>query len=141
MEPIAVEQQVDQPIQKVWDAITVHEQMKQWYFENIPAFEAVVGFTTRFAVQAETREFVHLWKVIEVNKPYKIAYSWKYEGIAGDSVVVFELAENGDGTKVKLTHTVIDPFPTDIPEFARENGVAGWEYFIKVRLNSWISET
>jgi len=31
-------------------------------------------------------------------------------------------------------------FPQDIPEFTRESGKAGWEYFIQQRLPSFLNE-
>ena len=33
--PVIVEQSFDQPIEKVWAAITELDQMIQWFFENI----------------------------------------------------------------------------------------------------------
>ncbi len=40
--------------------------MRKWYFENIPAFKPEVGFETQFNVQSEERNFLHKWKVTEV---------------------------------------------------------------------------
>lgn len=41
---IVVEQLFECPPGGLWEAITDLQQMKQWFFNNIPSFEPVVGF-------------------------------------------------------------------------------------------------
>ncbi len=137
-EPIIVEQTFDTSIDTLWHAITEIEQMRQWYFENIPSFKPEVGFETQFTVQSQGRNFLHLWKVTEVVPMKKITYNWKYEGYPGDSFVVFELFKQNNLTKLKLTHNVQESFPEDIPEFSRESGVAGWTFFIRKSLKGFL---
>lgn len=43
---VIVKQEFKQPIEIVWNAITDVTQMRLWFFDNIPAFEARVGFKT-----------------------------------------------------------------------------------------------
>ena len=140
-DPIVVEQTYDATIGAVWDAITKVEQMVQWYFKEIPSFKPEVGFETRFEVQGEERNFPHVWKVTEVNPQRMIAYSWKYDGYPGDSVVRFELGGQDQLTKLTLTHRVQESFPEDIPEFARESGIAGWTYFIQSSLKKFLEKS
>ncbi len=136
-QPIIVEQVFGVSIDELWNAITEPEQMRQWFFENIEAFEPKVGFETRFVVKNEDRVFPHLWKITEVVPLRKIAYNWKYEGYTGDSFVTFELVEQGENTKLKLVHTITKDFPSNIPEFTRKSCTSGWEYFIKQRLKNY----
>ena len=49
-EPIVVEQAFDASKAAVWKAISEREQMIQWFFDNIPEFQAEVGFETQFDV-------------------------------------------------------------------------------------------
>ena len=133
-EPIIVEQIFDLPVDNVWRAITELEQMKKWYFQNIDSFEPKVGFATQFTVQIEDRIFPHLWQVTEVIPMRKISYQWQFEGYPGRGISTFELTEEGKQTKLKLTFTTSENFPSDIPEFKRESGVAGWNHFIKESL-------
>lgn len=49
--------------------------MRQWFFENIESFKPEVGFETQFNVQAESRNFLHMWKIIEVVPMKKIVYN------------------------------------------------------------------
>lgn len=139
--PIIVEQTYDSPIDTVWKAITEIDQMRQWFFGSIEDFKPEVGFETTFNVESESRDFLHKWRVTEVAPMKRISYAWKYDGIPGDSTVVFELFEEDGRTKLTLTHSVLEGFPTDIPEFSRENGVAGWEYFIQQSLKDYLKKT
>ncbi|RIA09902.1 uncharacterized protein YndB with AHSA1/START domain [Flavobacteriaceae bacterium MAR_2010_72] len=137
--PIFVEQVFNRPIDEVWEAITKPNQMKIWFFENIPDFKAKVGFKTRFNVQAPSRDFMHCWEIIEVIPNHKIVYKWSYEGLAGDSLVIFELVEIQNKTKLILTTKIIDDFDDSIPEFQPESCQNGWNYFIKERLANYLS--
>lgn len=139
--PIVVEQSFDASIETVWRAITEVDQMRQWYFENIPAFEAVVGFETQFEIRNEGRVFPHRWKVTHVVPLKTLEYNWKFDGYPGDSFVVFELFEQDGLTTLRVTARVVESFPEDIPEFTRESGLGGWTYFIKQSLRTFLAET
>ena len=139
-EPIIIEQTFNVSIKTVWSAITEIGQMRQWYFKNIPSFKPEVGFRVQFNVQNEERSFLHMWEVTEVMPENKIAYKWKYENYPGDSVVAFELFEQNNLTTLRLTHHVLESFPDDIPEFARESGVGGWTYFISKCLKEFMEK-
>ena len=136
--PIIAEQSFNIPIEKVWNAITEVEQMRQWYFDNIPDFRPEVGFETRFNVQSNGMDFMHLWKITEVIPQKKIAYSWNYEDYDGDAWVEFELSEKLNGTELTLSCFGIESFSNDIPDFTRESCQAGWDYFIKDSLPKFL---
>lgn len=139
-DPIIIEQTFNSSLENVWDAISVLDKMKQWFFKNIESFEAVEGFETRFIVQVEDRIFPHLWTLTKVIPKKKITYDWRYEGYPGRSIVVFELFEEADKTTLRLTSTLIESFPDNIPEFKRESGVEGWTYFIKKSLKEYLEK-
>jgi uncharacterized protein YndB with AHSA1/START domain len=139
-EPIIVEQTFNASINNVWNSITEIDQMRRWYFENIPLFKPEVGFETQFNVQSQSRNFLHIWKVTAVVPLKKISYNWKYVGYPGDSFVVFELFKQNQLTKLRLTHQVQESFPDDIPEFSRTSCVEGWTYFIKKRLKEFLEK-
>ena len=139
-DPVVVEQSFNVSSEIVWKAITEIDQMHQWYFDNIPAFKPEVGFKTQFNVQSWDRNFMHLWKVIEVVPNKRLVYNWKYESYAGDSNVIFELFEQNNLTTLRLTNQILESFPQDIPEFKRESCVEGWTYFIKNRLKEYLEK-
>ena len=132
--PIIVSSEFNVSAEALWSALTDIDEMKKWYFENIPAFEPVVGFETQFAVQSEERLFTHRWKVMEVVPLKSITYSWEYKEYPGRALVTFELMEERSQIKLKLVNQVLEDFPHDIPEFQRSSCQAGWDYFIGDRL-------
>ncbi len=128
--PLVVEQSINVGVNNVWNALTEVEQMRKWYFENIPGFKAEPGFQTEFNVQSAERNFLHKWKVTEVEPIKMINYSWEFENYPGKSSSKFELFEKNSFTDLKLTVEVHEDFPGDVPEFTWESCKAGWEYFL-----------
>ena len=131
-----IEKIYNAPVEKVWAAITDEEQMRQWYFD-IPGFKAVPGFEFEFYGGPPEKQFRHLGKVtvVEVNK--RLAYTWRYDGYPGESLVTFELfAENGK-TRLRLTHEGLETFPP-MAEFAKENFAGGWTALIGTQLKDYV---
>ena len=72
----------------------------------------------------------------------KLAYSWRYEGFPGNSLVTIELSADGDKTKLKLTHEGLETFfPENNPDFARGNFLQGWTQIIGSSLKSFLEDT
>ena len=137
---IIIKQTFNRSVKDVWKAISDVKQMRLWFFDNIPDFKAQVGFETRFNIKSGDRNFLHLWKIIEVEPLKKIVYNWKYDGYSGDSFVVFELVGQGNKTDLRLTHQVVEDFPRDIPEFSVESCKAGWTFFINQNLKRYLEK-
>lgn len=125
---------------QVWNALTHLKEMKQWYFDNIPKFEPKVGFKTAFLIQNEGRNFTHQWKITEVIPNKKIAYEWTFKEYPGRSITLFELFQQDGQTTLKLTCKTLEHHPTNIPEFKRESGIAGWNYFLGERLKNFLNK-
>jgi len=129
-EPIITERLLNAPVEKVWSAITSKEEMDNWYFK-IDSFKLEVGFTFQFTGEGRKGEtYIHHCEIKEVIPMKKLSYTWRYEGIPGNSLVEFELTPEGDRTKLKLTHTGLETFVTDNPDFAKESFVQGWSEII-----------
>ena len=124
-EPFVIERTYNAPIDKVWKAITDKDDMKQWYFD-IAAFKPEVGFEFEFTGSKDDVNYLHQCKITEVVPGKKLTYSWKYAGFEGMSYVTWELFDEGDKTRLKLTHEGLETFPQNNPDFARENFVQGW---------------
>src|SRR5678816_3857573 len=113
-EPFIIERIYNAPIAAVWNAITDREQMKQWYFD-LDAFTPEVGFEFQFYGEgSQCEKYKHLCKITEVVTRKKLAYSWRYEGYEGNSMVTFELFDEGGKTRLKLTHEGLETFPSDL---------------------------
>lgn len=138
-EPIIIEQTYNAPASKIWQALTDKQQMKQWYFD-VSDFKPEVGFQFQFNGGPEDRVYVHLCTVTEVIANQKLKHSWRYQGYEGNTFVTWELFEEGDQTKVRLTHEGIETFPADNADFAKENFVQGWAYITGTQLKNFVEE-
>ncbi len=135
-EAVVIERTFNAPVGRVWKALTDVEEMRQWYF-NLKQFKAEVGFEFDFVVEHEGTTYHHLCKVTEVIPEKKLAYTWRYKGHEGDSLVTFELFADGDETRLKLTHQGLETFPKTAA-FARKNFEAGWTAIIGSELKQFL---
>ena len=133
---IIVERIFNAPVGRVWTALTDVNEMRQWYFD-LKEFKPEIGFEFEFVVEHEGNAYYHLCKVTEVIPQKKIAYTWRYKGEPGESLVTFELFPDGDNTRLKLTHTGIETFPKT-PAYARENFETGWTTLIDSELRQFV---
>jgi len=138
--PIVVEQLFPAQPDAVWRAITKPDLMRQWYFEPIEDFRPEVGFETQFDIEVNGRIFRHRWKVTEVVPGESITYTWQFDGYPGRGLTEWKLSTTDEGTKLVLTSTGIETFSQDIPEFTRERGQAGWEFFLHERLPDFFKQ-
>ncbi len=135
--PIEIERTFDAPVERVWKAISSADDMKQWYFE-FAEFKPEVGFEFQFWGGTEDKQYLHLCRVTDAVAGKKLAYSWRYDGYEGNSIVTFELSPEGKGTKLRFSHRGIETFPQDDPNFARENFAEGWDEIINKALKGFV---
>jgi uncharacterized protein YndB with AHSA1/START domain len=135
-EAVVVERTLNAPAARVWKALTNVEQMRQWYFD-LKEFKAEVGFEFEFVVEHEGNTYHHLCKVTEVVPQKKIAYTWRYKGEPGDSLVTFELFPESNMTRLRLTHEGLETFPKT-PAYARKNFEAGWTAIVGTELKGFV---
>jgi uncharacterized protein YndB with AHSA1/START domain len=136
---IVIERTFNAPVARVWKALTDVDQMRSWYFD-LKEFKPEVGFEFAFVVEHEGNRYDHRCRVTEVVPEKKIAYTWRYEGQEGDSLVTFELFADGDKTRLKLTHEGIETFPKT-PAYDRKNFEAGWMEIIGSSLKQFVEKT
>ena len=132
--PLVLERTYAAPVAAVWAALTDRDQMKQWYIDW-QGFRPEVGCEFSFTAVKKDGTFVHLCQVKEVIVNKKISYSWRYEGYEGNSLVSFELFDEGKTTRLKLTHEGLHTFTV----FKRENFQAGWSHFVNTALPDFLS--
>jgi uncharacterized protein YndB with AHSA1/START domain len=97
--PFVIEITYDAKPDRVWQAITDKEKMKEWYFD-LKEFKPEVGFEFEFSGGPPEKSYLHLCKVTEVITGQKLTHSWRYDGYAGNSFVTWELFDEGDKTRV-----------------------------------------
>lgn len=135
-EPLIIERTFNAPAALVWQAITDKEDLKHWYF-TLEEFRPVTGFEFQFTGNCEGGKYLHHCKIMEVIPGKKLAYTWRYEGHEGLSLVTFELFAEGDRTRLKLTHEGLETFPK-IPVFERAHFNEGWTSIIGTGLKEFV---
>lgn len=137
---IIIERVFKSPVEKVWKAISDKNEMKKWYFD-LPEFKAEVGCKFQFEGGKDPqRPYLHLCEITEVVPFKKLTYSWAYKGYEGLSYVTFELFDEGDSTKLKLTHKELETFPKTNPDLAKENFIEGWTHIIGISLKEFLEK-
>jgi uncharacterized protein YndB with AHSA1/START domain len=135
-EAVVIERTFNTSVARVWNALTDPKEIREWYFE-LKEFKPEVGFEFGFTVEHKGMKYCHLCKITEVIPQKKLAYTWRYEGYEGDSLVTFELFADGGKTRMKLTHEGLETFPK-LPSFARENFMAGWTEIVGSSLKKFL---
>ncbi len=134
---VVVEELIDAPVEKVWEAITDKDKMKKWYFD-LKEFKPEVGFEFQFYGEGHKGErYLHHCRITEVVLNKKLQYTWAYENLEGDSLVTIELLAERGKTKVRLTHEGIESFPQDNADFAMESFAGGWNQLIRSSLKKF----
>ena len=137
--PFVIERTYSATVSAVWKAITQKEEMKHWYFD-LKEFKPEAGFEFEFYGGKDDRQYLHLCKVVEVVENKKISYTWKYKDHKGSSQVTFELFPEGEKTRLKLTHSGLETFPSDNPDFAKKSFSEGWNMIIGKSLKAYVEK-
>lgn len=135
-EPLVVERVLNAPVATVWQAISTPEAMSRWSFP-LQEFKAEIGFEFMLHAEKNGVQYVHHCQITEVIPQKRLAYSWRYAGHPGDSLVAIDLLAEGSKTRVRLTHTGLETFPP-LPDFARSNFAAGWTQIIGTNLRQFV---
>ena len=135
--PVKVDVLLKAPVERVWSAITVNEEMKKWYFD-LEEFIPAIGFTFSFYGGNDQTKYLHLCKVIEAVPNKKLVYSWRYDGFEGDSFVSWILTDEAGQTRLTLLHEGLETFPADQPDFEKHNFEEGWKYIIGSSLPKYL---
>lgn len=138
--PIVIEETYAVSSAAVWRAITEVNEMRQWFFPSIEAFEAVVGFATSFNVECEGQVFDHQVVISDVVDGKRLAYGWRYGGFPGDSTVSWDIGAAEGGTHLTLSHQDWHTLCVgqDSEVFSREACEAGWRYFVSDSLKKYL---
>jgi uncharacterized protein YndB with AHSA1/START domain len=135
---VVVERVLSASVARVWKALTEVDQMREWYFD-LKEFKPAVGFEFDFVVEHEGNSYHHLCRITEIVPDKKIAYTWRYKGEPGDSLVTIELFPERNMTRLRLTHEGLETFPKT-PAYARKNFEAGWTAIIGTELKKFVEE-
>jgi uncharacterized protein YndB with AHSA1/START domain len=112
------------PVAKVWAALTIPERLEDWL--GAAKIELRVGGTLQLAfANGKSLEV----SITRVDAPHVLGWSWTIDGL--DTSVLFELAPDGEGCRLTLTHSGLSP------RAGRGAGVrAGWHAILEGLANS-----
>ena len=90
-------------IAELWHAITDPEALCRWFMQA--DFKAEVGYHFQFQDQPRGKwDGVLTGKVLAVDEPHHLAYTWKGEQMKHVTTVRWHLSASDGGTLVKLEH-------------------------------------
>jgi uncharacterized protein YndB with AHSA1/START domain len=118
------------PIEKVWKTVSTAEGISSWFMPN--DFIPEVGH--EFHVQSPFGPSP--CKVLEVEKPHKVSFSWDTDGW----IVTFLLKEMGDETEFTLIHSGWKEADTVLPKAREKSSVVrermngGWVAIVQEKL-------
>jgi len=135
-QPLVIERILNAPLAAVWKALTNKNDFKHWYFD-IKEFKPELGSEFRFSVRHKGTNYRHHCKIMALIPRKKLAYTWRYEGHKGNSLVTFELFPEGNKTKLRLTHEGLETFPKT-PAYARTNFIGGWTTLLGTNLKQFV---
>ncbi|HUH33717.1 MAG TPA: SRPBCC domain-containing protein [Daejeonella sp.] len=130
---------LEAPIDKVWHAITDKEEMKAWYFA-IEEFIAKPGFQFKMYGEKKGVKFPISCTIKEVEQNKKLSYTWSYDDFPAETLLTFELNENGRQTELRLTHEGLERIPNESTDTSVENHRDGWEFIVGTSLKQYVEK-
>lgn len=135
---IIVEEVYNQPLEKVWAAISNPRELGKWYFD-IPDFELKPNHKFHFYEPGEEKKFLHVCEIVEIQPLNKLSYTWSYPEISKESTLVnWELETLGDQTRLVLRHEHLDHFKSLGEGFSFENFLEGWRSILQESLKGYL---
>lgn len=99
---ITLERSFNQPIEKVWEAISDENEISKWF---LPAkFKAEIGFQYTFTHVHDQGTTYITGEVLTVDKPNTLSYTWESSGSDVNTTVIWNLKEEDGITKLMLEH-------------------------------------
>ena len=114
-------------INKVWNAISIGEEISTWFLKA--DFKAETGYEYTFHSSGE--DCTKITGVVKVATPYTLIYTWIVENTNVETEVKWVLEEVKEGTKLYLEHSGISNYTQDtaVKMFSSFDG--GWTHCIK----------
>jgi uncharacterized protein YndB with AHSA1/START domain len=137
---LKIDKEFKAPIEKVWQAITNRDEMKNWYFTFDENFRLEIGQEFDWSSPDENGKiWVHKGKMLEIVENKKLVHTWEYPGYSGSSTLTWQLiALDAKTTKLTLNHEFIIPFDSNIAALNISNFEAGWDSIVNGSLKGYL---
>ena len=100
---VLLEEVLPHSVEDVWEAITDPGAISGWLMATSD-FEPRVGTAFRLKTDRLSADGWVKAEVLELEPPRRMVWSWSVDDGLGPSTVTFELAAEGGGTRLRLTH-------------------------------------
>ena len=121
---IAKEVKLNHPIDKVWKAISVGEEISTWFIKT--DFKAEKGFNYTFTA-SEDKGCITITGEVKESNPYVLIYTWVVQDTDVETTVKWELESiEGGKTKLTLEHSGISNYKGDTAVAMFESFSGGW---------------
>lgn len=127
--PMTLEQTIEAPVDRVWQAFASSEGLKSWWWKQWPdvTVDADVRPGGQFAIAAPSMGISLTGDYLVVDEPHRLAHTWRWadgDGVSRDEAVDLRFEPAGDSsTVVKVRHT--GPWSDGT---AAENYRQGWQF-------------
>ena len=125
--------QFQSPINKVWDAISLAEEISTWFIKA--DFKAEAGYKYTFTHE----QTVIKGEVLKANPVHELVYTWVVSGTEVETVVSWKLEEKNEGTFLTLEHSGIRNYPGDTAVMMFNNFKGGWNSCVE-NLEKYLSK-
>lgn len=127
---LTYERELGHPVERVWWALTDRDALAKWFMETDVRPEQGHAFTIRGEPEGAWRGWTEC-RIIELEPPRRIAWSFEPDDEGGETIVTFTLTPTENGTLLRLHHE-----GSGRPRIIGQLG-QGWPGFLE-RLVDWL---
>jgi uncharacterized protein YndB with AHSA1/START domain len=122
---IRIEVDLVVPLRRAWALLTQEAHIARWWGDHV-SLQARPGGTFRETWSDGVREVVTAGEVTRCEPPIALELTWADDDWPAATKVAIHLSENGDGTRVVLTHSGWGIHPPDKRQAMIEGHARGW---------------
>jgi uncharacterized protein YndB with AHSA1/START domain len=124
--PVIKEAVIHAPASQVWTALTDKEALRIWFF-RVDDMKPEPDFEFRFNRENDNKRYAVTGRILLAVPEKKLSYAWSYEDFPARTLVTFDIAMMGEGTKVRVTHEGLDKIPQKYKQVSIQSHAEGWE--------------
>ena len=130
---------INAPVAKVWNALTVPEQVKEWFFGTNQITDWKVGSPIFFRGEWKGKAYEDKGTVLEFTPQKSLSYSyWSSMGALEDKpelyqIVEYRLEEVSEGTKLTINQSNV------VTQEGADHSAENWKAMLGV-LNKWLTD-
>jgi uncharacterized protein YndB with AHSA1/START domain len=116
---LTVRRTLPAPVERVWRALTEPKALAAWFWPERFGTTAEVDLRTGGRYRIEGAPMAVSGEYVEVDPMTKLAFTWRWDGEAHESLVTMTLTESDGGTDLLIVHE-------RLPEAEVDSHAQGW---------------